>query len=341
VVLEQAVRLLGAAAAMVLLLDPVQQALADPVARGLRTPLPRDERVRLGHGFAGRAALERRLVAVPNVAEHLAESTNPDYLVAEGIRALYAVPLIAKGQVLGVLQLMFRTPHAAEPGWLDFLQTLAGQAAIAIENGHLFERLQRSHTELTLAYDATIAGWSHALDLRDHETEGHSQRVTDLTLRLAQTVGLPPSELVHVRRGALLHDIGKMAIPDAILLKPGPLTAEEWAVMRQHPTHAYHMLAPIAFLRPALDIPYCHHEKWDGTGYPRGLKGEEIPMAARVFAVADVWDALRSNRPYRLAWPVEQVREHIRSLAGVHFDPEAVEAFFGLRPDEGPDPRGS
>ncbi len=182
--------------------------------------------------------------------------------------------------------------------------------------------------ELQEAYDATIAGWARALDLRDHETEGHSRRVTEVTLRLARAMGIPDAELVQIRRGAFLHDIGKMGVPDAILLKPGDLTAEEWPIMRQHPTLAAAMLEPIAFLRPALDIPYCHHERWDGTGYPRGLIGEQIPLAARIFAVVDIWDALRHDRPYRSAWPEEAVRAHLRSLAGTHLDPTVVAAFL-------------
>jgi len=188
--------------------------------------------------------------------------------------------------------------------------------------------LQRSNIQLSLAHDATIEGWSRALELRDRETQGHTQRVTDLTVRLARAAGMSEEELAHVRRGALLHDIGKMGIPDAILLKPDTLTEEEWVVMRQHPTQAYELLSPIAYLRPALAIPYCHHEKWDGSGYPRGLKGEEIPLAARLFAVVDVWDALRSDRPYRPAWPDDKALEYIRSQAGKHFDPQAVELFL-------------
>jgi HD-GYP domain-containing protein (c-di-GMP phosphodiesterase class II) len=155
-----------------------------------------------------------------------------------------------------------------------------------------------------------------------------------MTGRLARTMGLSETEMVHIRRGALLHDMGKMGVPDSILLKPGSLTAEEWGVMQMHPQYAFDMLSPIAYLRPALDIPYCHHEKWDGTGYPRGLKGEQIPLVARLFAVVDVWDALRSDRPYRAAWPEEKVRAHIRSLAGTHFDPRAVAAFWQLLGEE-------
>ena len=191
-------------------------------------------------------------------------------------------------------------------------------------------QIQRLNAELLHAYDETLEGWSRALDMRDRETEGHTRRVTEMTLRLASGLGFTDEQLVHVRRGALLHDIGKMGVPDAILLKPGPLTAEEWAIMRLHPGHAYQMLAPIAFLRPALDIPYCHHERWDGAGYPRGLRGDQIPFAARVFAVVDVWDALRSHRPYRSAWPDAQVRAHLLAEAGRHFEPRVVEAFLKL-----------
>ena len=191
-------------------------------------------------------------------------------------------------------------------------------------------RIELLNRELSQAYDATIEGWSRALDLRDHETEGHSRRVTDLTVRLAEAFGISGDDLVHVRRGALLHDIGKMGVPDAVLLKPGPLTDDEWAVMRRHPSYAHEMLSPVEFLRPALDIPFGHHEKWDGTGYPQGLAGEDIPLAARLFAVVDVWDALRSDRPYRRAWDAERTRGHIMALAGTHFDPQVVAVFLTL-----------
>ena len=191
-------------------------------------------------------------------------------------------------------------------------------------------RIKSLNDELTRAYDATIEGWSRALDLRDHETEGHSRRVTEMTLRLAAALGVPDAELVHIRRGALLHDIGKMGVPDGVLLKPGPLDDDEWVMMRRHPALAYEMLSPIEFLVPALDIPYCHHEKWDGSGYPRGLAGEEIPLAARLFALVDIWDALSSDRPYRRAWEPGRVLDHLRGLSGSHFEPRLVQAFLQL-----------
>lgn len=208
-----------------------------------------------------------------------------------------------------------------------------GSIAIGLDITSLRESnaaLNRANQAMTLAYDETIEGWSRALDLRDKETEGHTQRVTEMTLRLARMAGMSEAELVDVRRGALLHDIGKMGVPDAILLKPEPLSQDEWAQMRKHPEYAYMLLSPIEYLHSAIDIPYCHHEKWDGSGYPRGLKGEQIPLAARLFAVADVWDALRSDRPYRQGWSDAQVKEHIKSLAGTHLDPQAVEYFLSV-----------
>jgi putative nucleotidyltransferase with HDIG domain len=232
--------------------------------------------------------------------------------------------------VNGVLEIFHRSALDADQEWLEFLETLAGQAAIAINNTSLFNGLQRSNADLARAYDATLEGWSRALDLRDKETEGHSQRVTELTLRLALALGVSQNDLVHVRRGALLHDIGKMGIPDGILLKPGPLSDEEWVIMRRHPTHAYELLSPITYLRPALDIPLYHHEKWDGTGYPHGLAGDQIPLTARLFAVADVWDALRSDRPYRKSWDEDKTRAYLRDQSGLHFDPAVVETFMQM-----------
>jgi PAS domain S-box-containing protein/putative nucleotidyltransferase with HDIG domain len=331
VVLEQTTTQLGIDAASVLLLNPHSQTLTYAAGRGFRTDALQHTRLRLGEGFAGRAALERQFIHIPDLRGRKTDFLRSPYFLAEGFVAYYVVPLIAKGKVKGVLEVFHRAPYEANDEWRAFLETLAGQAAITLDNAMLFNDLQRSNTDLTLAYDATIEGWSHALDLRDKETEGHTQRVTELTERLARTMELSEAELVHIRRGALLHDIGKMGVPDHILLKPDKLTDEEWALMRQHPQFAFDMLAPIAYLRQALDIPYCHHEKWDGSGYPRGLKGEQIPLAARIFAVIDVYDALTSDRPYRKAWSREKTLEHIKTNSGTHFDPKVVEAFISLQ----------
>jgi putative nucleotidyltransferase with HDIG domain len=254
-------------------------------------------------------------------------------LIGEGFVTYIGVPLLAKGRVQGLLEIFHRSLLQPDGDWLDFMETLASQAAIALDNATLFEELQKSNADLSRAYDTTLDGWSRALDLRDKETEGHSARVTDMTLSLARLMGFKQEQLTHIRRGALLHDIGKMGVPDSILLKPGPLDDAEWAIMKMHPVYAVELLSPIEHLRPALDIPYSHHEKWDGSGYPRGLKGEQIPLEARIFAVVDVWDALRSNRPYRAGWPVERVVEHIRAGSGSHFDPRVVEAFATMHQD--------
>jgi putative nucleotidyltransferase with HDIG domain len=336
-VLKQVIAQLGVHAAGVLLFNHASQMLEPIAASGFRTRLHEQTRQRLGEGYAGRAALERHIIHIPNLAERDDNPLVAKAIAAEAFVSYFAVPMVAKGQIQGVLEIFHRAPLEHDAEWLDFLNTLAGQAAIAIENATLFENLQRSNFELSMAYDATIEGWSRALDLRDKETEGHTQRVMDITVRLARTFGLGEAELAQVRWGALLHDIGKMGIPDGILLKPGPLTDEEWLVMKKHPVIAYEMLLPIQYLRSALDIPYHHHEKWDGTGYPLGLKGEQIPLTARIFAVVDVWDALRSDRPYRPAWPVEKVIEHIRTSAGTHFDPQVVKVFLKLEELEGQD----
>ena len=267
--------------------------------------------------------------------EFISDINNTDYPAAsswtkEGFVSYYAVPLIGKGVGVGILETFFRQPFTPTADWVDFLHTLAGQAVIAMENAKLFENLQRTNQELALAYDTTLEGWGKALELRDKETEGHTRRVLDLTLQLARFMEVPEHELVYIRRGALLHDIGKMGVPDRILRKEGPLTKKEWAAMRMHPQYAYDLLFDIPYLRSALDIPYCHHEFWDGSGYPRGLKGEEIPLAARIFAVVDVWDALLSDRPYRKAWTKSKILGYIRRLKEKQFDPRVADAFLKI-----------
>jgi len=327
--LDQGLPQLGVDAAAVLLLNPHMQILEYAAGRGFWGDAIASTRVPLGESPAGRAALERRSIHISDLS-NLGNSGAGQGLEGEGFVSAYVIPLIIKGAVKGVLELFHRGPISPKADWKDFAEMIAEQAAIAIDNIALFEDLQRSNTNLAMAYDTTLEGWSRALDLRDRETEGHTKRVTELTLRLSRAMGLSETELAHIRRGAILHDIGKMAIPDSILLKPAPLTEDEWEIMRRHPLYAYEMLSPIDYLRPALDIPYCHHEKWDGTGYPRQLRGEQIPPAARIFAVVDVWDALRSGRPYRAAWTQEKVLEHIRSLSGSYFDDRVVDQFLKL-----------
>lgn len=326
--LEQVTTHLGVDAAAILQMHPATQSLDYANGRGFRTQALQHTHLRLGEGLAGRVALERRVLEVPDLRSDKGSLASSPLLAEEGFVAYIGVPLLAKGQVHGVLEIFHRQPFALDADWRSFLEALATQAAIAIDNMTLFGDLQKSNAELSLAYDTTLEGWSRALDLRDKETEGHTERVTDRFVRPARDMGMGETELVHVRRGALLHDIGKMGIPDSILLKPGPLTADELETMRMHPEFAYRLLSPIAYLRPALDIAYCHHEKWDGTGYPRGLKGEEIPLVARIFAVVDVWDALTSHRPYRPAWTKKDALEYVGAQSGKHFDPQVVQIFL-------------
>lgn len=330
VVLDQVTTQLGVDAATVLTYNARADHLEYSAGRGFRTEALRHTRLHLGEGYAGRAALQREQLRVADLRTEPGDFVWSWLAPEEGFVTYFAVPLVAQGQLRGVLELLHRQPLDPDESWYEFLDMLAGQAAIAVDNAVLFEGLERANQELRVAYDQTIEGWARALDLRDDETEGHSRRVTELALLIAGELGVDDAELVHIRRGALLHDIGKLAVSDRILLKPGPLTDEERAAMERHPAYAVGLLSSIPFLEPALDIPRCHHEKWDGSGYPNGLAGDEIPLAARIFAVADVWDALRSDRPYREAWPLDQIREYIRDQAGTHFDPQVVEVFLSL-----------
>jgi PAS domain S-box-containing protein/putative nucleotidyltransferase with HDIG domain len=330
VALENAITQLRVDAAAVLLFDPQTNTLEYTSGRGFKTEISQQARLRLGEGYAGRTLLEGRMLYLPNLNETGGKYSTYPLIVQEGFVAYCGVPLVTKGQIKGVLEIFQRTPLAMDREQRGFLETLAGQVAIGIDNLTLLTDLQHSNLKLAAAYDATIEGLSHALDLRDKETEGHTQRVVDLTLRLARELGMSEAELVHVRRGALLHDIGKLGIPDAILLKPDQLTDEEWAIMRRHPQYGFEMLATIDYLRPALDIPHYHHEKWDGSGYPNGLKGEEIPLKARLFAVVDVWDALINERPYRFAWSPDLVLDYIREQSGKQFDPSIVRIFLNI-----------
>jgi HD-GYP domain-containing protein (c-di-GMP phosphodiesterase class II) len=234
-------------------------------------------------------------------------------------------PLIVDDHPCGMLNVVGADLTEAD---LPTIQAFANHIAVALTNAHLVGDLQKAHRSLETAYNATLEGWVKALDLRDHETEGHSLRVSGETVRLARRLGLPEQELAHIQRGALLHDIGKMAIPDSILLKPGLLDEEEWKQVRMHPILAYEWISGIDFLLPAADIPYCHHERWDGSGYPRKLAGEQIPLAARIFAVVDAWDAMTSDRPYRAALSLEQVRAYLREQAGKQFDPQVTAVFL-------------
>jgi PAS domain S-box-containing protein len=326
--LKHVVSKLGVSAASVLLYNAEEKRLDFAAGQNLK-PMPRvGAFVMLKSDYASQAVQTGHVITASHQPEVMQGFDRSWTQSLEGYQHYEAIPLIAKGQPKGVLELFYHTAPTIDAEWLDFLSSISTQVAITLDNAELFERLHISNQDLIMAYDATIEGWSHAMELRDREMEGHAERVAEITLMLAKKFGLDQEQLVHIRRGALLHDIGKMAISDNVLYKVGSFTPHEWEIMRRHPEYAYQLLYPIAYLRPAIDIPYCHHERWDGKGYPRGLKGEEIPLAARIFTIVDVWDALRSDRPYRKGWSAEKVSEYIRMGSGTMFDPNVVKVFF-------------
>ena len=328
--LDRVVTLMHVDAATVLLLNAKTNQLEFAAGKGFHSNILQYTRLKIGEGCAGRVALEREMIHIPDLRKDRMEFDRSPLFMQENFVTYWGVPLMAKGRVLGVLEMFHRSPLKPDKDLQNFLVMVAGQAAIAIDSAMMFSELQRSNVELSLAYDATIEGLSRALDLRDKETKEHTFRVTDITVKLATRLGIRQSDLIHVRRGAILHDIGKVAIPDQILFKPGPLGKEEWDIMRKHPAIAVELLSPVSYLEPALEIPHWHHEKWDGSGYPDGLRQEDIPFAARLFALADVYDALISKRPYRSAWSKWDAVQYIEDQAGTHFDPRIVPEFLDL-----------
>ena len=317
-------------AASILLFNEASGYLEFTAGKGFHSNGIERSRVRFGTGYSGMAVQDREITHAADLMSPSSDYQRRGLLEGEDFVNYWGAPLVAKGKVLGVLEVFTRKPFEAHRDWLSFFEILANHTAIALESTLLFEGLERKNQELTVAYETTLEGWAKALELRDDVTGGHTQRVTELTIELASSLGLGGQQLVSIRRGALLHDIGKIGVPDNILLKPGPLNEEEWEVMKQHPTYARELLNTIPYLADALDIPHCHHEKWDGTGYPEGLSGNDIPLAARIFSVVDVWDALLSDRPYREAWNREEVVQYLREQSGKQFDPQIVKAFLDM-----------
>ncbi|WP_210420464.1 HD domain-containing phosphohydrolase [Aquisphaera giovannonii] len=292
-----------------------------------------------GYGLAFAASADEALT--------LARGLEPDLILLdvmmpgtdgiEALRQLRSIPRIGEIPVILVTSLDDRASRLAglEAGADDFVAKPIDRLELrtrvrTIMRLNRFRKLRDAVCSLSEAYDATLEGWVRALDLREHQLEGHSERVAEMTARLAREMGVEPADVVHIYRGALLHDIGKIAIPDAILLKAGPLDEAEWTIMRRHPDYARAMIEPIAYLRPALEIPYCHHERWDGKGYPRGLRAEAIPKSARIFSAVDVWDALSSDRPYRACWDRARVSQYLLDNSGTLFDPDVVTCFVKL-----------
>jgi PAS domain S-box-containing protein len=326
VIIDQIVKILDCDSVTIEIIDPKKGEVLVEAAHGVWQPLIGLHQ-KNGTGLNAIISQMHKPYHLHDLENESGVTTYPDW-ARKGIRGCVGVQLIAQEKEIGYIWVGSGTDfNEAE---IRLLISIADITANAIHRATLHEQTVQDAADLALAYDSTLEGWARALELRDQETEGHARRVVQLTLDLAQEVGIQESCLENIRRGALLHDIGKMGIPDSILLKPGMLDEREWEIMRRHPEYAFNLLNQIDYLRPAIDIPYCHHERWDGTGYPRGLKGEEIPMAARVFAIVDAWDALSHDRPYRLAWPREAVVNHLKKLAGKQFDPQVVEKFIEL-----------
>jgi PAS domain S-box-containing protein len=329
VLLTHTLSQLAAAAAVIFLYQASQgQTLQYVAGKGLHTHLFETTHMEFGNGIFGEAVARREMIHIREHEERGSEPLLSKLWLEEGFKCMEIIPLISRGEVKGVMGVFHRKEFTPNPAWKGFFETLAGQAAIAIDTTQTFDNLQRANMELAVAYEATIEGWSQAMDLRDKETEGHSQRVADMTTHMGKAFSLSDEKVNYMRRGALLHDIGKLGVPDHILLKVEKLTDDEWLIMKKHPTFAYDMLHPIYYLRDSLDIPYSHHEKWDGTGYPQGLKGEQIPLAARIFGIVDVWDALISERPYRKAWSKLEALQYIREQSGKQFEPRVVDVFL-------------
>ncbi len=322
-IIANAVEMLGCEAGSILLYNEENDYLYFAASTSPDSKTLANIPVPLTGSLAGTIFSKRIPLIVDNVKGDTRHNTSVDTQLNFHTNSLLGVPMRIQDRMVGVLEALNKQEGTFIEEDVKFLTAIAAQAAVAIANAQLMEALQESHK-------TTIEGWAAALDLRDKETEGHSQRVAALTVQLAREVGVSEEDLNCIREGALLHDIGKMAVPDKILHKHGPLNEPEREVMRQHPANAYNMLYPITYLRPALDIPYCHHEKWDGSGYPRKLKGEEIPLAARIFTIIDVWDALRSDRPYRKPWSKKKTAAFIQEQAGASFDPKIVKRFMDV-----------
>jgi HD-GYP domain-containing protein (c-di-GMP phosphodiesterase class II) len=322
--------LVDADAAIILKYNPASQQFDLLATHGVEPRILAKIHLYIENGLTRRVVREQRSLQIENMLVSESGENHVGLFSQEGFQAHITIPLIAQRDLLGVIEVFWRESQHADTWKLEILQMVGDAVTFALEHTTIVESLKRRNDELTSTYTATIEGLSRALELRDLETDGHTRRVSALTVRLAEHMQIPADQRASIQQGALLHDIGKLGIPDAILLKPGSLTPREWKVMQQHPLYAYNILAPIISLRQALDIPLYHHERWNGSGYPYGLANEQIPLSARLFAVVDVYDALTSDRPYRSAWTRTQALEYLQEQAGQQFDPGVVTHFLEM-----------
>jgi len=328
--LEQIREFLNCDAISLYMKDKDGEHLSCRAQNGFRTGLVENAKIAFGQPNVGLAALEQRIVSVPAFKGRVEDKAFAALITEEKFVAQHCAPIIIAGKTVGVLEVFQREAFSPSQDWLILFDAIAMQTGLALDYNSIYFDLQKAYLDLELSYQATIEGWSSAIDFRDEETEGHSRRVAALTIALAAKLGASKDEITFIHRGALLHDVGKIGIPDSILKKAGPLDEKEWMLMRRHPYIANEMLAGIPYLKPSLDIPLYHHERWDGSGYPEGLKGETIPFAARLFAIIDVFDALTSDRPYRKAWTKEAALLYIHDQAGKLFDPKLSASFLDM-----------
>jgi response regulator RpfG family c-di-GMP phosphodiesterase len=329
IISETAQNQLGVCAVDILLYNQHSQILSFVYGHGFRSTGVSDINLDSKISLASQVVRGRKMIQLADLKGVNADSL-PSNLVSEGFVSYIGVPLLAKSKVNGVLEVFERSEIKHDRDWYDFLEAFAHQASIAIDNSGLFENLQKLNIEIASAYDTTIKAWAQTLEIRDVTYAGHASRVMDLSVKIASAMGLSGDAISHLRHGVLLHDIGMLGIPESILLNPGSLNEEQWKMVRKHPRIAYDLLSQIPNWRQALDIPYSHHEKWDGTGYPQGLKNDVIPLGARICALADVYDTLQMERPFRSAWDKTLAKNFIRDGAGSQFDPEVVRMFFSL-----------
>lgn len=330
--LDHVTNQLAVSSACLLLFNPLSLTLKQIAHRGFKSVEEVENiEIPIGYGIAGQILREQRTRIIPCLTLKELSLFHPyrqRVIETEAFRFYAGTPMVAKGEVKGVLEVYHKDEKQVNREWQSFFELLSNQGAIGIDSAQMYQSLKKAHQDLSLAYEMTLSAWGKLLEMRDLETKGHSERVTELTLYLAREMGVKEEEIPHLRRGALLHDIGKIAIPDHILLKPGELTEEEKQIMQRHPIIAGEILSTIPPLQPAMDIPLYHHERWDGTGYPYGLRETQIPLPARIFAVIDVWDALLSDRPYRKAFPLREVQDYLRSQSGKQFDPQVANTFL-------------
>jgi response regulator RpfG family c-di-GMP phosphodiesterase/uncharacterized protein YigA (DUF484 family) len=333
--LQIVVKQLQVDAAAILFYNPIQLSLQYANSLGFKTEALRHTNLKIGEGYAGQAILERKIVRVDDLQTVDVNFSRSEVFVNEGFQVYIGVPLINRDQVIGALELFHRSPLSPDAEWEEFLMSLSTQAAIATENLHLLSNAQKTNMALNLAFDSTLSGMARALDKRKQLPEGHSERLADMTTKLADKYNVPPERIIHIRRGVYLYDIGLIGIPDRVLEKTNQLTSDEKQILKQNPLLAQQTLGNVPFLQPAIDIPYCYHENWDGSGYPRGLKEREIPLAARLFSVVNTFLTMGIDRPYRNAWQKEQIITYLIDQAGRKFDPDVVEAFLELLKSEG------